>query len=119
MIQIQAPPENVSELQLASYHDLTALVRPCLEKRCNIKAIGANYAPLHLHWAILRENDGVTKLLLENGACADGYGYMSQTPLWLVVWKGSESIVQLMLEGEADIEAKDSEGQTPLCNAAG
>ncbi|KAH8123078.1 ankyrin repeat-containing domain protein [Trichoderma asperelloides] len=78
--------------------------------------LSANYAPLH--WAILQENDRVTKLLLENGACVDAYGYMSQTPLWLAAWKGSESIVQLLLEGGADIEAKDSEGQTPLSKAA-
>ncbi|KAL9473905.1 hypothetical protein ACSS6W_008285 [Trichoderma asperelloides] len=112
-----SPPENATELILASYYGLTAMARLCLEQGYNIETRSGNHTSLQ--WATFRKHKNIIMLLLEKGANIDVKTYNGETPLLHAVSEGHESIVGLLLEEGADIEVKDNIYQTtPLWRAA-
>ncbi|KAL6886925.1 hypothetical protein GGI43DRAFT_273204 [Trichoderma evansii] len=112
-----SPPEDATQLILASYYGLTAVAKLCLEKGCNIEARSGIYTPLQ--WATFRSHEGVVKLLLERGANIDVKNNNSETPLLQAASEGHEGIVRLLLDKGANIEIKENQYHTtPLWRAA-
>lgn len=72
---------------------------------------------LHLA-ALTRGNEGMLKLLLENGIDIDARTNDESTALHKAAWCGDESLVQLLLERGANINAKTRDGTTALHIAA-
>lgn len=72
---------------------------------------------LHLA-ALTRGNEGMLKLLLENGIDIDTRTNDENTALHKAAWCGDESLVQLLLERGTNINAKTSDGTTALHIAA-
>lgn len=76
---------------------------------------GAGYSPLIL--ACYRGNTEVAAYLINNGADLN-YNNEMGTPLLAAVVKNNVAIVKLLLEKNANIEAKDANGTTALIYAA-
>lgn len=112
----RGPCEGAPELLFASYCGLTAIVKLCLEKACDIEAVSRSYSSLQ--WAIHKGHTSVIKLLLEKGANTEVKDYLGQTPLSSAAFEGWEDVIKLLLERGANIEARDYLDQTPLFNAA-
>ncbi|VUC37256.1 unnamed protein product [Clonostachys rosea] len=69
--------------------------------------------------AMLRGNDSVIKLLLENDADPNViHGYEGETPLTWAVKEKKTELVKLLLDRGAAIETQNSRGQTALTEAA-
>lgn len=72
-----------------------------------------------LDWAARNGFWSVVKRLLEVGVDVDYRGGSSRTALSFAAEAGEEELVRLLLDSNANIEAKDSDGQTPLFYAVG
>ena len=70
-----------------------------------------------LHYVAARSHEAVVQRFIDQGTGIDPVNNKSQTPLHLVCRIGGRSfpnVLQLLLEANADINAKDSRGCTPL-----
>lgn len=67
--------------------------------------------------AVTRKNEGIAKLLLENGAEVDATDELGQTCLFHALRTENESIAAFLLGSGADIYATDIFGKTPLGSA--
>lgn len=67
------------------------------------------YGPLPNHQAV--------RWLLEHGASVDTVDNRGDTPLHKAAWKGHKVVVEVLLDGKADVDARNKEGMTPLDGA--
>ena len=81
----------------------------------NIKGFGRDAPPIYK--AAYRYNAEMTKLLIENGADLSKRDFQGETALhgaaFLCPGKGL-SVIQLLLNAGADVNAKRNDGKTPL-----
>jgi ankyrin repeat protein len=72
-----------------------------------------------LHIAIQVNNRDIARLLLDHGADVNILNKAKQTPLWIASREGFDTMVELLLEYNADtkIAASDDGNLTPLCIA--
>lgn len=71
-----------------------------------------------LAWAVHLSSIGGTKAALNLGADPSRPGVNGATPLHQAVWRGNETIVELLLQHGADPDGVGGSGGTPLCRAA-
>ena len=71
-----------------------------------------------LHWAVRRDQAGITNLLLHAEADANAANRYGMTPLLLAGTNGSPDIVASLLDAGADPNLATPEGETPLMTAA-
>ncbi|KAH9222565.1 ankyrin repeat-containing domain protein, partial [Leptodontidium sp. 2 PMI_412] len=64
--------------------------------------------------AVQSGHEEVVKKLLDYGVDTSVVDYKGQTALYLAAQRYSPEILQLLLENEADIAARDGESMTPL-----
>ena len=83
-----------------------------------IKRLKIKRSRTPLHYATLKEQEAVVKLLLESGADKEAKDQWGRTPLHFAASKGQEALVRLLIEKGADKEAKDKKAPTPLHIAA-
>jgi len=76
----------------------------------------SGWAPLH--YAAVRGNTAIAKLLIENGAKPDTKTKSSQTALHFAADRGFAELATLLVEKGADVNAVDKDGWTPLHFAA-
>lgn len=128
-------------LHFAALGGSESVVRLLLEKGAGISTIGSNdETALHVAVAVPSGSESLVKLLLERGADVSARAYQwipdginkwteegqsaemaagsGWTTLHFAALRGSESLVQLLLENGADISAADKNGQTALHVAA-
>lgn len=71
-----------------------------------------------LHWAVHRDNQEITKLLIAAGAKTNSTNELGATPLWLAAVNGSANMLRLLLESGADGNVSLAMGETPLMSAS-
>ena len=93
------------------------IVRLLLDNGAEVNA-RAEHGGTALQSAAALENEEIVRLLLEKGASPNGITTSSSvncdTPLHVAARTGNFTIVSLMLETGADIQARDKNGDTPL-----
>lgn len=97
-------------------HHIATLVNFVLAQGANI-FLGRDplkiYIPA-LSWAAWHGHVGVLKVALRRGANREWYNGHGQTALHTALGAGNRPIVQLLLEGGADVNALDERGDNPL-----
>lgn len=78
--------------------------------------INKDWTPLHV--AVEYGQQGVARILLENGADANARNHQGQTPLHIAVEKGHRRLIQLLLgDDRTDADVRDNQKRTPLQTA--
>ena len=88
-----------------------------LKSNINVNAVKAD-GTTALHWAALRDDLTIAKLLLKAGADPDPANDYGATPLWLACTNRSIDMINLILDAGADPNAALWTGETPLMNCA-
>jgi serine/threonine-protein phosphatase 6 regulatory ankyrin repeat subunit B len=94
------------------------IVKLLLEKNANVghQEIKTEFNALHM--AVLSQNEIIVQDILKNNPTSleqmDLFGF---TPLILASFFGEESMVKLLLDANANVNAQDDQGYTPLFNA--
>jgi ankyrin repeat protein len=110
---------NMTPLHLASYYGAVEISRALLDGGATINPTSKHgRTPLHAVAVsedyYSRDNDSlVTKLLLDRGAGVN-VPDDDNTPLHLASYSWKVGIVQVLLNGSANVSAKDAQGRTPL-----
>ena len=104
---------------ISGHQDLTALLLsagsdPNTTNTGYPGVVGGGWTPLH--WTAKRGCGEIAKLLLNAGAEVDKVNpnWMDMTPLHCASLYSRIDIIQVLLDGGADIKKKDSSGRTPL-----
>ena len=71
-----------------------------------------------LHEAVKKENEFMTKILVENGVSVDCVNAHGDSPLHVASGKASSIIVEYLLNKGCDVNLRDNNGWTPLHFAA-
>jgi len=73
-----------------------------------------------LHFAAIYENNGrIARELIDHGINIDSVNNEGQTPLHVAASKGNNEVVKILVSLGADINAKDTDGNTPLMLSKG
>ncbi|KAN0079341.1 Ankyrin repeat-containing domain protein [Elaphomyces granulatus] len=124
-------PKNFTDLMIASYFGLTAVVSHLLEiDSSDLNSKDRTYGWSALSWAAGRGFDVVVKLLIDNiggllnmwlpflkGAQVDSVDRYGRTPLVYAVWNGHVAVVKRLLRAGACINLADEIGGTALSYA--
>jgi len=114
------PGRRFTGLHCASYFGIDAVVAALIEtKSCDINQEDwTSYTPLM--WAVYRGNHGAARLLLTcDGVDPDKPESSSGlTPLWWATVFGDVEMVGLLIQGGANPNKADNDGQTPLMMAS-
>jgi ankyrin repeat protein len=92
------------------------IVKLLLEKNANVKQVYDGFTLLE--YAIMAENEIVVQYIIQHDpssvhqTCSTNY-----TPLLIATWLGHESIVKLLLDANANVNAEDDNRRTPLFKA--
>ncbi|KAI6901129.1 hypothetical protein KC318_g3448 [Hortaea werneckii] len=109
-------PESPDPLVLASYFDLSVVVKQLLTDDTGDFGLG-----LAIYWAACRGNRSCLGILLANGFidAASAY-YEGVSPLAIAACNGHQDSPELLLESRLfDINGQNRQGRTPLSLAAG
>ena len=106
-------------LHCASFFGIVGVVTDLLDMRsCDIDGEDC-YGNTPLFWAAVNGNEGVAKILLEQGVHPDKSNNASETPLSIAAYLGHEGVAKILLgQEEVDPDKPDMAGCTPLHNAA-
>lgn len=109
----------VTAAQIAMKFDTTPMVEALLEKGANPRMPEQGFTAL-IH-AANSNRPAVARAILAKLTAKDleARNPFGQTALGQAAWVGAAEIVTMLLDKGANIEAADSEGKTPLLNAAG
>jgi ankyrin repeat protein len=115
-------PVSSSTILIASYLDLAAIVRLCLDtETADVDSKDSQYNQTPLSWAAEKGHEGVVALLLDTGNVdVNSRDTIRFTPLLWAARGGYEAIVRLLLDtGKVDVNSEDKNAQSPLSWAAG
>ncbi|OBS29580.1 hypothetical protein FPOA_03517 [Fusarium poae] len=94
-------------------------VRHLLEAGADNELADSRSGRTPLSWAVLKDQEAVVVLLLDQNVRVDARDKSHRTPLSWAAERGYENIVELLVECGADIEAVESDSQqTPLSLAS-
>ncbi len=103
-----------SQKPLSQAASRDAIVKLLLEKKVEVD-LKDSEGRTPLSWVAEKWDEAAVKLLLEIGKIdIDSKDKIGRTPLSWAAESGKEAVVQLLLERGADIETKETGGQTPL-----
>jgi len=95
-----------------------SIVKLLLQKNANVKQQHINNKMAAIHMAVLAKNEVIVEYMIKYDPTSveqmDGFGY---TPLHTATFYGEESMVKLLLNKNANVNAEDKTGHTPLFNA--
>uniref|UniRef100_A0A8D2PFT1 Proteasome 26S subunit, non-ATPase 10 n=1 Tax=Zosterops lateralis melanops TaxID=1220523 RepID=A0A8D2PFT1_ZOSLA len=101
-----APSAGWTPLHIAASAGRDEIVKALIAKGAHVNAVNQNgCTPLHYAIAIM---------LLENGANPDATDHFESTPLHRAAAKGNLKMVQILVQHNATVDIRDSEGNTPL-----
>ncbi|KAL9615930.1 MAG: hypothetical protein Q9160_009142 [Pyrenula sp. 1 TL-2023] len=112
--EIQTPTDGATTLHLAAEQGSVELATLLMQRGVSVDT-ETNEGRTPLHLATNQRNLAVVQLLFRNGAKVQGdiYGW---TPLHMAAQRGYPDLAAPLIEGGADIHAKDEAGWTPfLC----
>ena len=115
-------------LCLAAEHGLKAIAEKLLDAKANVNDT-QKFGYTALHFAVQNGHKSLAELLLSRGADLNPHlvnlgqpgfdsGQMNATPLHLAVLNNRPILLDLLCANKADVDAKGSQGQTPLHYAA-
>ena len=110
--------EGEDLLHLACKNGQVTLIKNLLKAKVDINAF--NFEGLSaLHWAVIKGNVEVTRLLIREGANIEiKDSKWGSTPLLFACQNGKTKIVKLLFENGADIDAENDEGTSAIHFAA-
>ena len=109
--------QGMTPLGFASFFGHEPVVRFLIDSGTNVQATD-NSGRTALHHACSKGHEGVASLLLRSGAEMGRYNNTYETSaLHLAARNGHKNVVQLLIDRGANIEAKDYQRFTPLCEA--
>jgi ankyrin repeat protein len=86
-----------------------------LMKGEHIDTSDSEFRRTYLHWAVLGKHDEAVQLLLAHGADINAVeSSRGKTPLFDVVAAGDSTILNLLIDAGAHVDARDMRGDTPL-----
>jgi ankyrin repeat protein len=83
----------------------------------NLQNSGEDMAQTTLHWAVIRGEKEMVKVLLQIGADVDQKDRQGRTALWWAVNKDQEATAELLLENKATFDTDSSGGLATLLTA--
>lgn len=107
-------PAGYTALEIAAFQDYAQIVQILLDSGADVNLRGSLDCP-PLHYAVEQGNIASIRLLLKYGADVnvDTYG---TTPLMLAAKLGKQRIYRILLEANADTDARDCTGKTDASN---
>lgn len=111
-------PRSDSLLHDAVINGSLPMVQLLLDHGATIFAGEDNNTPLHLAARTEKEEIGIFRVLIENGASCNDKSYMGNTPFHLALSRRSLKVIQMLLIYGADIAAKNNNGMTAIHMAA-
>lgn len=88
-----------------------------LKHKCAPARLTDVYSPT-IHFAAIKGNIEVTKLLIEHGASVNDVDSANMTPLYYAAFRPNKDYVKFLLDNGATINLKDVNGRTPFHCAA-
>jgi len=107
-----------TDLMVASYVGLEAMVKSCLTQGAEINAKDTALRCTPLVFAAVEDHEAIVKILLETGADPDIQNDHGDSALMIAVCWRSEPNVKVLLESHADPNIKNDVGDTALTLAA-
>ena len=113
-----ADPTDPGAIANAAQNRNPAVTELLLTRGADPNAVYGSRTPLHR--AALNPNAAVAELLLDHGAQINQFDYTlpGRTALHWAIVNRDDSVARLLIERGADIEAKNSDGLSPLARAA-
>lgn len=107
--------DGFTPLSLAGFFNQTEIAKSLIELGADPNLSAKNPSKVNaLHSAIAKENYGLSKLLIENGANVNAVQMQNVTALHSAVHRGNLDLVKLLIENNASITLKMDNGDTAL-----
>lgn len=107
--------DGFTPLSLAGFFNQTEIAKSLIELGADPNLSAKNPSKVNaLHSAIAKENYGLSKLLIENGANVNAVQMQNVTALHSAVHRGNLDLVKLLVENKASITLKMDNGDTAL-----
>lgn len=116
----RSPSMSDEEFRMAAFEGKLEVVQAAIASGVDVNSTDPERKLTALHMAAYNGHTAVVKLLLDNNAKVDVRDHEGKTPLTHACTGPFQMTVGVLLEGGADINAKETtEGFTPLMMAAG
>lgn len=110
----ELPNERSSNLAVAAWSGVIALVQTHLDPRTDINSVDVD-GRTALSWAAKEGHEDVARLLLRRGAKIDDKAlYPDRKPLHEAVMYNKSNMVKLLLQSGAQLDSRDCKGRQPL-----
>ncbi|PMD50443.1 ankyrin, partial [Hyaloscypha bicolor E] len=106
-------PEGVKGLHLTAYFGLRSAAIELLKRGHDLEATDSD-GQTPLMWAIDNGNDELVEVLLPKEASIDKFDTLKRTALHHAASIGQIVSMDLLIQRQANVEARDLQGQTPL-----
>jgi ankyrin repeat protein len=112
----RGPPRGVNGLHLTTYFNLQNYTKQLLQRGHSLEAKDSD-GQTPLMWAINNGHDTLVEWLLTNEPDVNSFDTSKRTALHHSACMGQIKSMRLLMQRRAGVEARDSQGQTPLLAA--